>query len=138
MMMNTPPGDPASARLLSTYARQYGLSGTSPNHDRQVGMLVDDTYRIQLDALPCGGIAMRSRLRRLPAPGPARNEFLLAVARMACGMMQESAAGCVIDEAARSLWLQQATPADTVEKLDEALGDFVNHLAFWAKTTASL
>ena len=96
-------------------------------------MRVDDRYRLRLRGLPEGGIVIVSRLRTLPDPGNDRDELILRVAQMALGMMKEHASTCVIDESERALWLQQTVSTNSTHEIDEAVGEFVNALAFWAK-----
>ena len=96
-------------------------------------MTVDGIYRIRLRALPQGGIGVSARLRALPEPGPARDDMLLGVARMACGTMKDHASGCVIDERERAVWLQQTAAAASSQDIDDVVGSFVNSLSFWSK-----
>ena len=76
---------------------------------------------------------MSARLRALPEPGPARDDMLRGVARMACGTMKEHASGCVIDDRERAVWLQQTAAAASSQDIDDAVGSFVNSLSFWSK-----
>lgn len=138
-MMTSALADPASARLLQSYAAQFGAGDAAPgNASAPVTLTVDGQYRIRLQALPQGGIAVRSRLRSLPEPGPARDDLLLGVARLACGTMKEHAAACAVDERDRAIWLQQAAPANSTQDIDDAVGSFVNCLAFWSKAIANV
>lgn len=137
-MKSTAPADPASARVLQAYARQYGLASPASVSSAPVDMTVDGTYRIRLRALPQGGIAVSARLRTLPAPGPARDELLTGVARLACGTMKDQASSCVVDDRERAIWLQQTTPGTSSQDIDDAVGSFVNSLAFWSKAIANV
>ena len=132
-MKSPAPTDPASASLLQAYARQYGLASQAAVGSAPVDMTVDGIYRIRLRALPQGGIGVSARLRALPEPGPARDDMLLGVARMACGTMKEHASGCVIDDRERAVWLQQTAAAASNQDIDDAVGSFVNSLSFWSK-----
>lgn len=136
-MNSTASADLASARLLHAYAQHYGLTSPGSVGSAPVDMTVDGVYRIRLRALSHGGIALSARLRALPEAGPARDDMLLNVARMACGTMKEHASGCVVDELERAVWLQQTAPAASAQDIDDAVGDFVNALAFWSKAIAS-
>jgi hypothetical protein len=137
-MKSTAPADPASARQLQAYAHQYGLTSPTAASGAPVDMTVDGIYRIRLRALPQGGVAVSARLRALPEPGPVRDELLLGVARMACGTMKEHASGCVIDDRERAIWLQQTSAGTSSQDIDDAVGSFVNSLAFWSKAIASV
>ena len=132
-MKSPAPTDPASASLLQAYARQYGLASQAAVGSAPVDMTVDGIYRIRLRALPQGGIGVSARLRALPEPGPARDDMLRGVARMACGTMKEHASGCVIDDRERAVWLQQTAAAASSQDIDDAVGSFVNSLSFWSK-----
>lgn len=135
MRINTAPADPAIARLLQSYATQYGAPAASdPETARApVALTIDGKYRIRLQALARGGVVVQARLRSLPEPGLVRDELLLGVARLACGTMKDHAAAVVIDDRERALWLQQAAPANSTQDIDDAVGSFVNCLAFWSK-----
>ncbi|CAN7498928.1 CesT family type III secretion system chaperone [Acidovorax sp. LjRoot117] len=137
-MKSSAPADPASARLLQAYASQHGLVAPGAASSAPVDMTVDGIYRIRLRALPQGGVAVSARLRTLPEPGPARDDMLLGVARLACGTMKDHASGCVVDERARAIWLQQTAPAASGQDIDDAVGGFVNALAFWSKAIATV
>lgn len=137
-MKSTAPADPASARQLQAYASQYGLVAPGAAGSAPVDMTVDGTYRVRLRALPQGGIAVSARLRSLPEPGPARDDILLGVARLACGTMKDHASACVVDDRDRAIWLQQTAPAASSQDIDDAVGSFVNALAFWSKAIATV
>ena len=132
-MKSPAPTDPAPASLLQAYARQYGLASQAAVGSAPVDMTVDGIYRIRLRALPQGGIGVSARLRALPEPGPARDDMLLGVARMACGTMKEHASGCVVDDRERAVWLQQTAAAASSQDIDDVVGSFVNSLSFWSK-----
>ena len=136
-MRSNAPADPATARLLLSYGEQHGLLGEKHSPNAPVDMTVDSKYRLRLRALPQGGIAIVSRLRTLPDPGIARDEMVLRVSRMALGMMKEHASTCVIDESERALWLQQTVNGNSTQEIDEAVGSFVNSLAFWSKAVTT-
>ncbi len=101
-------------------------------------MQVDDRYRLRLRALPEGGIVIVSRLQTLPDPGNDRDKLILRVAQMALGMMKEHASTCVVDERERAIWLQQTVATNSTHEIDEAIGDFVNALAFWSKAITTV
>ena len=135
MRTSNAPADAAIARLLHSYGAQWGAEPEA-SADRlraPIALLVDGQYQLRLRALPRGGIVLQSRLKTLPDPGNARDELLAGVARLACGTMKEHAAACVVDERERALWLQQAAPVQSLQDIDDAVGSFVNCLAFWTK-----
>lgn len=140
-MRSTFPPDPQSARVLSDYAHLYGLASASNlglSGRNQVDMTVDGIYRLRLHALPQGGVVIHSRLCTLPEPGMARDDLLLGTARLACGTLREHTTTCVVDDRERALWLQQTCSANSTQDIDDAVGCFVNSLAFWSKAISAV
>lgn len=135
-MRNLSTPDPAALRLLQSYADRQGVSGALPAG--MLKMTVDDRFRLSLRALPAGGIAVESRLRALPEPGPARDQLVLGVARLACGTLRQSPAACVVDERERAVWLRLVTPGSSTQDIDEAVGELANQLAFWLPAVAAV
>ena len=136
-MRSTAPPDTVSANLLQAYAQQLGMAAGDRSINEPLDMNVDDHYRLRLRALPEGGIAIVSRLRSLPDAGKDRDELVLRVSQMALGMMKEHASTCVVDSSERAIWLQQTVATNSTHEIDEAVGEFVNALAFWAKAVNS-
>lgn len=136
-MRSTAPPDTVSANLLQAYAQQLGMAAGDRSINEPLDMNVDDRYRLRLRALPEGGIAIVSRLRSLPDAGKDRDELVLRVSQMALGMMKEHASTCVVDSSERAIWLQQTVATNSTHEIDEAVGEFVNALAFWAKAVNS-
>ncbi|QIL70564.1 type III secretion system chaperone [Diaphorobacter sp. HDW4B] len=136
-MRSTAPPDTVSANLLQAYAQQLGMAAGDRSINEPLDMNVDDRYRLRLRALPEGGIAIVSRLRTLPDAGKDRDELVLRVSQMALGMMKEHASTCVVDSSERAIWLQQTVATNSTHEIDEAVGEFVNALAFWAKAVNS-
>ena len=136
-MRSNAPADPATARLLEAYAEQHGLLGEGLSSLGPVNMTIDSKYRVRLRALPEGGVTIISRLRSLPDPGQARDEMILRVSQMALGMMKEHSSTCVVDESERAIWLQQTVHTNSTSEIDDAVGGFVNALAFWSKAIAT-
>lgn len=127
---------PATAALLGSYAARYSLP-MEPNA-ASLQLLVDGRHRLRLRALHSDGIMVSAHLQALPDPGPARDDLLLAYARLACGTMKEQATTCSVDARERAIWLQLPAPARSVEDIDDAVGSFVNSLAFWSQASRSL
>jgi hypothetical protein len=101
-------------------------------------LLVDGSYQLRLRALPDAGIMISAYLRPLPEAGKARDDLLLAFARLACGTMKDQATTCSVDARERAIWLQLPASAQTLQDIDEAVGSLVNSLAFWSKVSPSL
>lgn len=127
---------PATPALLGRYAAQYDIPMDPQGATLQ--MLVDGRYALRLRALPRDAVMVSARLRTLPAPGRARDELLMAFARLACGTMKEQPTTCSIDARERAIWLQLPAPAQSLQDIDDAVGRFVNSLAFWSKASLPL
>lgn len=125
-----------AAALLGRYATHYGLP-MAPN-SATLRLLVDGRYQLRLRALPGEGVMVSAYLRSLPEPGLARDEMLLALARLACGTMKEQATTCSVDPRERAVWLQLPAPVQSLQDIDDAVGTFVNSLAFWSNASTSL
>lgn len=130
------PAPQAAAALLGSYAAQYGIPMAAGAAELQ--MLVDGLYRLRLRSLPGTGIMVSAYLKPLPPPGPARDELLLAFARLACGTMKEQPTTCCVDARHRAVWLQLPAPAKSIKDIDDDVGRFVNSLAFWSRASRSL
>lgn len=117
--------------LISAYANRHGL-GPSARADGRLTVVIDDTYRVHLQAAPEGWLALTARLCALPVEGAARDALLREAGKLAAGMLSRHAAGCVVDPKGGALWLQQTLRPDSSDlALDEALGAFANSLSFW-------
>lgn len=135
-MSTSAPHAAATAALLSRYATHHGIP-MEPN-SATLQLLVDGRYKLRLRALPGEGIMVSAYLRPLPEPGLARDEMTRAFARLACGTMKEQATTCSVDPRERAVWLQLPAPAQSLQDIDDAVGTFVNSLAFWSKASTSL
>ncbi|MET1115636.1 MAG: hypothetical protein ABWY08_11895 [Comamonas sp.] len=135
-MLSHASHSPSTRALLSRYAAQYSIP-MAP-HGTTLQMLVDKHYALRLRALPGDGIMVSAQLRPLPAPGHARDELLLGFARLACGTMKDQPTTCSVDARERAIWLQLPAPAQSLQDIDDAVGRFVNSLAFWSKAHLSL
>ena len=130
--------DAASLRLLQAYALQQDLHFDEQRPQASVVMRVDRRYKVVMYALREGGIAISSRLRALPQHGGMRDEIILRAARLALAMMREHASTCVISEDGQELRLLQITRASSPDDIDNAVGSFVNALAFWSPVAKKL
>ncbi|MET4580111.1 CesT family type III secretion system chaperone [Ottowia thiooxydans] len=115
--------------ILAEYAASLGQD--APITGNRLSMTVDDVYQLQLLQRADGRVLVRSRLRSLPEPGPARDDVLRLYGLLACGRMLRSSVTCAVDANERGLWLQQLCKAGSPQALDEHIGSFVNELAFW-------
>lgn len=125
------------AHPLRTYAQHLGIEAPRPASQARLDLRVDDRHRLRLLALPDGSVMIRARLMPLPQGANERDALAARIGRLACGMMKHHASTCVIDPQARSLWLQQTTAGTSAHDIDDAVGQFVNALAFWAQATAT-
>ncbi|WP_036596329.1 CesT family type III secretion system chaperone [Ottowia thiooxydans] len=121
--------------ILAEYAATLGED--APFTGTRLTMTVDGRYRLQLLERQDGRVLVRTRLRSLPAPGPARDEVLRNFGLLACGRMISAPVACAVDAQERGLWLQQLCDAGSTQILDEQVGAFVNELAFWVSAVQS-
>ena len=115
--------------ILELYAATLGQE--SPFHGTKLSMTVDDRYHLQLQEYADGRVLIRTRLRKLPEHGPARDEVLQLCGRVLSGRMLRALVTCAIDARERAVWLQQTCVPGSTQVLDECVGAFVNELAFW-------
>ncbi|MFC7206486.1 hypothetical protein ACFQOZ_06425 [Comamonas endophytica] len=101
-------------------------------------LVIDRRYQLRLQALAGEGVMVSAYLKPLPEAGRARDDLLLAFARMACGTMKEQPTTCSVDARERAVWLQLPARAQSLQDIDDAVGTFVNSLAFWSKASATL
>ncbi len=119
--------------LIRAYVARHGLPPETVRADGRATLIVDDAWRVHMQAADAGWMAISSRLCALPAKGIARDDFLLHVGRLAGGMASKFASTCSIDAREESLWLQQSVRPDSHEAgVDDALAQFLNALSFWA------
>lgn len=134
--MSTTVATAANVALLHRYAAHYGAAIEPDATNLQ--LLVDGHYPLRLQAMRGDGIMLAAQLRPLPQAGPARDDLLLAFARLACGTMKEQPTTCSVDARERAVWLQLPTHAQSLQHIDDAVGTFVNSLAFWSKASLCL
>lgn len=116
------------ARYAATLGQETPFTGT------KLSMTVDDRYQLQLHERPDSRVLIRTRLRRLPAPGSARDEVLRHCARLLSGRILNAPVACAVDARESSIWLQQLCDPGSTQVLDEHVGAFVNELAFWVNS----
>ncbi|MVW70469.1 type III secretion system chaperone [Bordetella sp. 15P40C-2] len=116
--------------VIADYVARHGITVPEPFRGR-VTVVVDERYRVHLQAAGENAVAMICRLASLPAGGATRDQWLLNVGKLALGTVSMCPASCVIDPNEKALWLQHIlTPGEGIS-LDESMGQFVNALSFW-------
>jgi hypothetical protein len=126
-------------KLITSYFLRHGLGMALPGDDGRVTIIVDDTYRVHLQATVEGWLAVTARLCSMPLAGRMRDQLVLAVGELAAGMLGNSSASCVIDPQERALWLQHSLRPDSADNdVDEAVGAFINALSFWVDAIRGL
>lgn len=115
--------------LLCRYGAQFDAHPEpgSPT----LSLMVDGQQMLRLRALPHSGIQVSAWLRALPEPGIARDHLLVTAGKVAAGLMADHAAHCVVDARERALWLQQLSPAHSLQDIDDTVGALTNALAAW-------
>jgi len=118
--------------LISQYVSRHGIP-EAIRTDGRATIVIDDKYRVHLAGARNGWLAISARLCGLPAPGIARDNFLVALGRHAAGMLSRQPSACVVDPAEDALWLQRMVRPDAdAVSVDEAVGGFANALSFWS------
>lgn len=115
--------------LLCRYGAQFDAQ-PEPGSP-MLSLMIDGVHMLRLRALPHSGVQVSAWLRALPEPGMARDNLLIAAGKVAGGLMAAHAAHCVVDARERALWLQQLSPADSLQDIDDTVGALVNALAAW-------
>lgn len=123
--------------LISDYVTRHGISVPEPFRGR-VTVVVDDQYRVHMQATPKGRLMLLARLASLPPAGASRDDWLTQVGKLAVGALSAYPAACAVDPRGMALWLQQALTQSDGLSLDEAMGQFVNALSFWTGALARL
>jgi hypothetical protein len=126
---------------LASLVRAQGLPETAVRSDGRLTLVIDRQYRVHVSPAADGRLAVHARLVA-PEAGLAnpRNEGLIdKLLTAAQALVATHRSGLVAAPQGDALLLQQWVPAAaTLETLQTALAEFVNALAFWAKTAKSL
>lgn len=115
--------------LLCRYGAQFDAQPESGSS--VLALMVDGAHMLRLRALPRQGVQVSAWLRALPEAGAARDNLLIEAGKVAAGLMAGHAAHCVVDVRERALWLQQLSPAHSLQDIDDTVGALVNALAAW-------
>lgn len=119
--------------VLKAYMVAHRIDARAVLADGRLGLGFDGRWRVQLRLVGEGRLLLSALLLDLAGLGETQREGLLvALAGHAAGVLRDHACALALDEDAARLMLQQQLPADlSLSQLEEALGDFVNMLAFW-------
>ena len=123
--------------LIADYVARHGIAVPEPYRGR-ITVVVDEAYRIHMQATETGRLVLLSRLATLPPASAARDAWLLQVGKLAVGTLSGYPAACAIDPRETALWLQQTVTSGGGDVVDEAMGQFVNALSFWVGALARL
>lgn len=116
--------------LIADYVARHGITVPDPYRGR-VTVVVDERYRVHLQATEEEGVVIICRLASLPPEGATRDQWLLTVGKLALGTLSTCPAVCVVDPHEKALWLQHILMPGEGISLDESMGQFVNALSFW-------
>lgn len=116
--------------LIAAYVARHGIEVPQPFLGR-VTVMVDDRYRVHIQATSQGAVVLLARLATLPAEGAGRDQWLQQVGKLALGTLSAYPAACVVDPRETALWLQQVLTHAGETSLEESMGQFVNALSFW-------
>lgn len=121
-----------AAPVLQEWARSHGMELQPRERDGRIACDVDDRYRLYLYPMPEGRLLVEARVIDLPLEGDARERLVFEALHNATGRIRDQRERLVADAAGTMLSLQLEIPTDEgVEALNDALGDFLNHLAAW-------
>jgi len=125
----------AVAPVIREFMRCYRMPPESLRHDGRLTLRVARRSAIEIVPAPHGRFAIQSQLIALQDhPESITSAALLHVAQVMAGMMQDHASAVCIDPRAGALVLQQTIQADSqLRALQDAVGNFVNALAFWSR-----
>jgi hypothetical protein len=120
---------------LQAFAQRHGLGADAVRGTGRLTLTVDGRYRVHLQPSTHNRLAFTAQLMPWPAvPDTPSDRTMERLLRTASGMLQANASTLCIDEVRHALLLQQCVPVDAPPAtLDDALGEFVNALAFWSK-----
>lgn len=121
---------PKAHPLIVDYAARHDILVPQPFPGR-LTVVVDDKYRVHLQATQQGAVVLLSRLVNVPVEGVTRDDWLCQVGSLAVGALSAYAATCVIDPRETSLWLQQLVAPSIDASMEESMAQFVNALSFW-------
>lgn len=123
--------------MIADYVARHGIVAPTPFSGR-LTIIIDDRYRVHMQAGPQDMVFLLCRLAPLPPKGALQEEWLLNVGKLAVGTLSRHSACCVVDQREVALWLQQAVQLGGDASIDESLGEFVNALSFWVSALPRL
>jgi hypothetical protein len=120
------------ATLIDRWAAVRGLPMSRTASVSRLTFTVDDRFRLHVSEARNQGVALESRICDLPSDELDRDRLVERVMLMSVGRMRTDDAMLAVDPLEGTLLLQSAVSADAGERgLSEAVGRFVNSLAFW-------
>ena len=124
-------------QVLRAYMSVYGIDAGAIRQDGRLALTFDGRWRVQVRPLAdgrCVLVALVMELRQLPEI--RADDVLVRLGQYASGLIRDHRSTLAMDEGGDRLLLQQVLEAaPTLPQLEEALGDFVNVLAFWNRTS---
>jgi len=120
------------AALIDRWASARSLPVRRDTGRGSVTFVVDGRYRVHLSEAPNRRIALQSRVCDLPSDALARERLIERMLQVSVGRMRVDGSVLAVDPLEATLVLQFEAPADADERgLSDAVGHFVNSLAFW-------
>lgn len=136
--MNAQQGINSAHPAMVAYATRQGLGAEAFKSNGRLTMRFDDRFRVHMQPVASGRIAITARLLDLASLGQKKEDVLIHLSTLAAGLLRDHGAGLCIDPSDQTLQLQAQLGADTeVEQLQAELEDFLNALEFWTRTCAS-
>lgn len=123
---------------LTAYLQRKGLPVDRVRADGRLSLALGDRARMQLQALPGGGLLFEGRVAPLPPAGRLRGERIDALLRAGAARLRSHAQALVIDAEAEAFMLQQRVGEGLAPvAFDDAVDDFLKSLVFWKHVEAA-
>ena len=136
--MKSGQGITSAHPAIVAYAKQQGLGPAAFKSNGRLTVRFDDRYRVHLQPVASGRIAITTRLLDLASLGKRKDEVLGRLSTLAAGLLRDHMASLCIDPSDQTLQLQAQLETDTdAARLQVELEDFLNSLEFWTRTCAS-
>jgi hypothetical protein len=124
-------------KALRAYMNVHGIEPGALLQDGRLALTFDGRWRVQVRPMPDGRLLILALVHDLGTlPEIRADEMLARLGHYASGVIRDHRSTLAMEEGGRRLMLQEVVPADlTLPQLEESLGDFLNVLAFWSRTS---
>lgn len=125
---------------LHSFMTRQGLGRQDLRADGRLTLAIDSRYRVHLHPAADQGILISAQVKDLAGHYQASGTeaALLRLMALATGLMTQYASGLSLDRQRQALVLQHRLRSDVdATGIENALGEFVNALAFWSRASAA-